>query len=119
MVRVLAGQNCSCSVKSYTNMNVMTAKFDVTYSKLGLNRQNFDSNKNMYFWHQNYMGVVSRLPIASPRHRPMETCHVFDFAFKGTVTSRPYNGMYTGKCRYLFDYLFTCILLLFPYDLIL
>ena len=26
--------------------------------------------------HWNYMGVVSRLPIASPRHRPMETCYV-------------------------------------------
>ena len=33
--------------------------------------------KEHALWQWNYMGVVSRLPIASPGHRPMETCHVY------------------------------------------
>ena len=58
--------------------NVLTAKL-TKYSKLGPNGQNMD--KKMHFWHLNYMGVASRLPIASPRHRPMETynVHYVDF----------------------------------------
>ena len=52
----------------------MTTKFVTTYSKLGLNGQNF--GEEHAFWQWNYMGVVFRLPVASPGHRLMETHHV-------------------------------------------
>ena len=73
MTRLCAGQ-ISCCVKSYTNTGIMTTKFVTTYSKLGQMGKILD--KNMQFWQWKYMGVVSRLPLASPRHRPMEKCHV-------------------------------------------
>ena len=35
-----------------------------------------DCDKTKNSWHQNYIGVVSRLPIASSGHRPIETHYV-------------------------------------------
>ena len=73
MTRVLTGQNgCHC-VKSYNNTNVMTTKFHNVFQTWA------EWEKFAYdyaFWQWNYMGVVSRLPVASPRHRPMEACNV-------------------------------------------
>ena len=52
----------------------MTTKFE-KYSKPGLMGKNLINEKHV-FGQWNYMDVVSRLPIASPGHRPMEKNHV-------------------------------------------
>ena len=49
----------------------MATKFD-KYSKLCAEWVKILINKKHVFGQWNYMGVVSRLPIASPRHRVME-----------------------------------------------
>ena len=72
MKMVLAGQNSCCCV--CTNTNIMTTKFICNMFQTELNGQTLI--KTHTSWHQNYMGVVSRLPIASPRNRLMETHYV-------------------------------------------
>ena len=72
-VKVLAGQatNCTNHTNS-TNKNkqenpIVASKFEIN-AKLGTYK--------IISGHQNYMGVVSRLLIASPGHRPIETHYV-------------------------------------------
>ena len=71
MTMVIAGQNSCCCV--YTNTNIMTTKFICNMFQTEPNGQPLKTHNS---WHQNYMGVVSRLPIASPGHRLMETHYV-------------------------------------------
>ena len=53
----------------------MIAKFE-KYSKLCAEWVKILINEKHVFGQWNYMGVLSRLPIASPGHRPVETCHI-------------------------------------------
>ena len=58
-----------------TNFVIMTTKFVyATYSKLS--QMGILCDKIQISQHWNYMGVVSRLPVASPRNRLMETHYV-------------------------------------------
>ena len=99
MTMVLAGQN-SCCV--YTNTNIMTAKFACNMFQTEPNGQTLI--KTYISWYQNYMGVVSRLPIASPRHRLMETHYLTNVILLCRVPSHQTCTMVgITNCGYLFS----------------
>ena len=56
-------------------LTVMTAKFYKVFQPLCWMGKNFDKWKAC-IWAMELYGVVSRLPVTSPGHRPMETGHV-------------------------------------------
>ena len=58
------------------SLNVVTTKFE-EYFKLCAEWVKVLINEKHVFGQWNYVGVVSRLPIASLGHRPMETHHVY------------------------------------------
>ena len=83
MTKVLAGPNgCYTVIKLLISLslltlplNVITAQFYKVFQTLGQMGKIW-INEREHFRQWNYMGAVSRLPIASPRHKPLETCHV-------------------------------------------